>query len=193
MNRNDIFRTSANGIDPYGGTARSFNRQHDRWHSRGMEEDRPLEPHDGYLHDPPRDHQRDSGHGFWSRDYDRPGFRGMDERTDFWGYPRHMTHEQQQFRHDVHPSMWERVKGAFSGKGPKNWTRSDERIREDVCERLAYHHDVDASDIEVMVKESEVTLSGFVTDRQSKRLAEDIADNVSGVKDVHNQLRVKAR
>lgn len=94
-------------------------------------------------------------------------------------------------RRGEHPSLWERVKGAFTGKGPKNWTRSDERIREDVCEALTYHPHIDATDIEVSVKDGEVMLDGTVMDRRAKRLAEDIAEDVRGVRDVHNQLRMQ--
>lgn len=79
--------------------------------------------------------------------------------------------------------------GGFFGKGPKGYTRSDERIREDVCDRLSIDDEVDASDITVTVKGGEVTLEGTVPDRRSKHRAEDIADSVSGVSDVHNSLR----
>ncbi len=82
-------------------------------------------------------------------------------------------------------------RGPFAGRGPKNWQRSDERIKDDVSERLSDHPDIDASEIEVQVKSAEVTLTGTVDDRDSKRLAEDIAQSVSGVKDVHNQVRVE--
>lgn len=75
------------------------------------------------------------------------------------------------------------------GKGPKGYRRSDERIREDVCERLTEHGYLDASEIDVEIKEGVVTLSGSVEDRQSKRLAEEVAESVSGVKDVHNLIR----
>ena len=77
------------------------------------------------------------------------------------------------------------------GKGPKGWQRSDERIREDVSEALARHPEVDASDIEVKVQECEVTLTGTVTDRDAKRIAEDVVERVFGVKDVQNQIKVK--
>ncbi|HEX2552960.1 MAG TPA: BON domain-containing protein [Microvirga sp.] len=77
------------------------------------------------------------------------------------------------------------------GRGPKGYTRSDERIREDVCERLTHDAYVDASDIEISVANREVTLSGFVDSREAKRRAEDIADHVSGVAHVQNNLRVR--
>jgi osmotically-inducible protein OsmY len=79
----------------------------------------------------------------------------------------------------------------FSGRGPKGYTRSDDRIREDVCDRLSDDDDLDASDISVTVMNGEVTLEGSVTDRRSKHRAEDIADSVSGVRDVHNRLRAQ--
>lgn len=77
------------------------------------------------------------------------------------------------------------------GKGPKGYTRSDERILEDVSDRLSEDHGLDASEIEVVVQNGEVTLTGNVRSKQEKRHAEDICELVSGVKDVHNQLRVQ--
>ena len=77
----------------------------------------------------------------------------------------------------------------FRGRGPKGYRRSDERIREDVNDRLTEHAYLDASDIDVSVKEGEVTLSGKVFDRTDKRLAEDVAESVTGVKNVQNNLR----
>ncbi|HET7433163.1 MAG TPA: BON domain-containing protein [Thermoanaerobaculia bacterium] len=79
---------------------------------------------------------------------------------------------------------------SFRGRGPKNYQRSDERIHEDVCERLTSDHEVDATDIEVQVVESRVMLTGTVSDRRAKRRAEDIAESVTGVKEVENHLRV---
>jgi osmotically-inducible protein OsmY len=82
------------------------------------------------------------------------------------------------------------LRGGFAGRGPKGYTRTDERIREDVCERLSQNDDVDASEIEVVVKGGEVTLEGSVVTRSMKHEAEDIAESVSGVSDVHNRLKV---
>jgi osmotically-inducible protein OsmY len=76
------------------------------------------------------------------------------------------------------------------GKGPKNYRRSDERIREDVSDRLTDEWSVDASDIEVKVIDGEVTLTGFVNDRFQKRRAEAAAESVSGVSNVENRLRI---
>lgn len=75
--------------------------------------------------------------------------------------------------------------------GPKGWRRADDSIHEDVCEALAHDHRLDARDIEVVVKDGEVTLSGTVVDRASKKLAEALIDHVRGVEDVHNRLTVR--
>lgn len=87
------------------------------------------------------------------------------------------------------PSRYEQ--GGFTGKGPKGYRRSDERIKEDICEELSQHPDIDASEIEVKVQNGEVVLTGTVKWRQCKRMAEDIAEQVSGVQDVRNEIRVQ--
>lgn len=80
--------------------------------------------------------------------------------------------------------------GPHSGKGPKGYTRSDEKIKDDVEEKLYHDSFIDASDIEVSVDDGEVTLSGTVDHKQTRRRAEDCADAVAGVKDVSLNLKV---
>jgi osmotically-inducible protein OsmY len=89
-------------------------------------------------------------------------------------------------------SRWDEVRaGSHRGRGPKGYRRSDERIREDVSDRLADDSWLDASDVEVNVSSCEVTLSGFVSSRDDKRRAERLAEEVSGVDNVQNNLRVR--
>jgi hypothetical protein len=83
------------------------------------------------------------------------------------------------------------VRGVHYGKGPKGFRRSDERIKEDVCQALFDSYDVDASNIEVEVKDACVYLKGEVDDRMTKRMAEDTVENLKGVKDVQNMLTFK--
>jgi|SRR5690554_346087 len=78
----------------------------------------------------------------------------------------------------------------YRGRGPKGYQRSDRHLLEDVCERLSDDPRVDASDIEVSVSKGEITLSGTVDSRASKKMAEYIVESCTGVKDVHNQLRI---
>lgn len=87
--------------------------------------------------------------------------------------------------------VWEGT--SYAGRGPRNYRRSDTRIAEDVIDALTDDPDVDASDIEVEVRDREVTLTGFVDDRRQKRRADDDALGVPGVEDVHNRIRVRRR
>jgi hypothetical protein len=84
-------------------------------------------------------------------------------------------------------------RGRFAGRGPKGYQRTDERVREDVCDCLMADPDIDASEIIVVVAEGEVTLDGSVPDRQTKRAAEESVEDISGVRQVHNRLRVESK
>lgn len=81
--------------------------------------------------------------------------------------------------------------GPYFGRGPQGWQRSDERIREDVNEVLTQHGWLDATGIQVSVNKGEVTLNGTVDSRYAKRMAEDALDDITGIMDVHNNLRVQ--
>ncbi|SPC14578.1 BON domain-containing protein [Cupriavidus taiwanensis] len=72
---------------------------------------------------------------------------------------------------------------------PKNYQRTDARIRDDLCERLA-HADDDVSDVTVDVGSGIVTLTGTVADRGIKFRIEELAEDVLGVNEVRNNLQV---
>lgn len=84
------------------------------------------------------------------------------------------------------------MRGPHAGRGPAGYRRSDDAIREDVCQRLCDHGWIDASDVQVRVEDGEVTLEGTVERREEKRLAYDVADAVRGVRDVHNRIVLRA-
>lgn len=79
----------------------------------------------------------------------------------------------------------------FSGRGPSGYRRADERIQEELNDRLTWDPSVDATDLTVKVSDGVATLSGHVRDRWMKRRAEDLADSIRGVHDVHNQIMVQ--
>jgi len=79
----------------------------------------------------------------------------------------------------------------YSGHGPSGYTRSDERILEDANDELTDDWAVDARNIQVTVTNGEVTLDGTVPSRDQKRRAEDCVEDISGVKNVQNNLRVQ--
>ena len=123
------------------------------------------------------------GGGSMGAQYDQPGRRGrQDEDMQGGGYGMQRGYGQQRTEQPRH-----------RGKGPQGYTRSDDRIKECVCDALTDDNDVDATHIEVVVKNGEVILTGTVEDRETKRCAEDIAERQPGVKDVQNQLRVGDR
>ncbi|MFW5633563.1 MAG: SWFGD domain-containing protein [Erythrobacter sp.] len=76
------------------------------------------------------------------------------------------------------------------GRGPANYSRSNERLLEDACERLTHDPRIDARQISVTAKDNEITLDGHVWSRSEKREAEDCVGEISGVKHVQNNLRI---
>lgn len=67
-------------------------------------------------------------------------------------------------------------------------TRHDSEIAQDVCRRLGEHGSLDAHEVNVEVKNGEVTLAGRVADEPARHVAELIADAVPGVRGVVNRL-----
>lgn len=93
-----------------------------------------------------------------------------------------------------HPSYYgmglDKHERNFRGRGPKSYRRSDERLKDEICEVLTDHSDIDATEIEVDVKDGVVTLSGTVNDKWMKYHAEDVIENMSFVNFVQNDIKV---
>jgi len=162
---------SAGGYGPSGGSERRFGRQIDPddwqsrvdWHGRvGGYETESYDPYENRAGRRDRDRDRDRGRFGEHRGEDR----GLFERAGDW--------------------LQRKL-----GKAPKGYRRSDERIREDLSEVIWRRFDIDASDVEIVVKDAEVTLVGNVNDRRTKRLLEDLAEDCLGVIDVHNQIKIR--
>jgi hypothetical protein len=122
------------------------------------------------------------------------GWREGHGESDLERAGRAMTGYAERWRAREEPERREEpqwnVPGPFTGRGPKNYKRRDESIMYDICDRLTQHGQIDATDVEVEVRQGEAILRGYVRTRYEKRIAEDVADSVSGVQDVQNQLRV---
>lgn len=73
---------------------------------------------------------------------------------------------------------------------PRSYKRSDDRIREDICERLAADPRLDASDVSVQVRDGAVVLEGSVPERRMKYIIEDIAAECIRANDVDNHITV---
>ena len=116
--------------------------------------------------------------------------RGNEERrssAERWGLGRSGANDE--WGADLRGAVEARA-GRFAGRGPRGYQRSDERIRENVCDLLLEASHVDASGFDVQVKGGEVTLEGTVADRRMKRDAEDLVEQIPGVMQVHNHLRI---
>jgi hypothetical protein len=108
--------------------------------------------------------------------------------------PRDVDDRQRDRGRPGDPQAWWQQRpaaGPYVGRGPRGYQRSDERIREELHERLTAHGHVDATDIECQVQNGEVTLTGYVNSRAEKHEAEDVANDIAGVHDVHNRLRIR--
>lgn len=151
-------------------------RSRDRGYSRSSSESPHRREEDRY------------GSGYFgrgSRDYDedRSFFeRAGDEVRSWFG------DEEAERRRDRDLRIGE---PQHRGRGPKGYRRSDARILEDVNDRLTDDPHIDAFDIDVVVSNREVTLNGTVSSRFEKRHAEDLAESVSGVSHVQNNLRIQ--
>lgn len=105
-------------------------------------------------------------------------------------YRSNWSSERDHMSYDTSSNSYER--GEFTGRGPKGYRRSDDRIKEEVCDALERHPRIDASEIEVEVSEGAVTLSGSVDSKNTKRMIEDLTESLYGVKEVKNEIRVSA-
>jgi len=139
-----------------------------------------------------------SGGAGWQGENDRRRFEVPRHAGGSYGQEgslgeRHFGRSDESWANSYGP--WTGQRGQFGGSsrsaGPKGYTRSDDRIREDLSDRLMGGWGIDASDVEIQVQGGEVTLSGTVSDRRQKYHIEELADSILGVKDVTNQLRVK--
>lgn len=183
MNRNysdrsprEFFRfRESDSYDDVDDTDGSFTNSHFRFNDRDKRrlnrfgEERPR--HDHYQDDQ------------FSRDYD-PTYE------DEYG----MRHP---YEHGGRLNRWsddirsEASRETHFGKGPKGYKRSPERIQEEACELLARDWYLDATDIEVSVEDNCLVLKGEVHSRKDKRHAEALVENISGIDDVINQIKIK--
>lgn len=125
--------------------------------------------------------------------YGREGSRYQqhpDNRGDDRGFWDRATDEVASWFGDDDAERRRNQDARYQGRGPKGYRRSDDRIREDISDRLTDDPYIDASDIDVKVEGSEVTLTGHVASRNARRRAEDLAERISGVTHVQNNLRV---
>lgn len=146
---------------------RRFDRDWERQESRdyGYDRERPSPewepPGSGYesreekgsgVHAPSS--QRRQGYPNEDTGYSSSGYGGPLFALGDSGRYGQSHHERSQYESSQEYQGLQRnaQRGPHAGRGPKGYQRSDERIREDVCDRLTEHPAIDASEIEVEVK-----------------------------------------
>lgn len=170
-----------------GGHAFDFaRRDSDRTGDGGREDDRPPEGEDRFG-DPMNYGIRQGGR--FDRSYSRD--RAFSDASPRGGWQQDDNRIGRYVSAEGRADESRLRSGSFRGRGPKGYVRSDERIREDVSDRLSDDDTLDASDITVDISGGEVTLSGSVDSRQAKHTAEDCAEQCAGVTHVQNNLRVR--
>ncbi|MFA9441176.1 BON domain-containing protein [Uliginosibacterium sp. sgz301328] len=131
------------------------------------------------------DERSDMSYDQWVR-----GQQGDFRRSDQRGAGGQDWQDAYQTRTHYAGAGLERGSQARERKGPKGYTRSDDRLREDICERLTFAHHLDVSDVSVTVQDGKVTLEGTVPDRRSKHAIEDVVDESWGVREIDNRVRI---
>jgi hypothetical protein len=168
------------GREPFGGPERGRGWQDpDPWQSGS----RSFGGQRGYARDLYSDSAANRHETDWESGSAGRGMRGVYSRPSF------VRNDGSGFGRYQDESHWQPRRG-FAGRGPKDYQRSDERIREEISDRMTDDDSLDASDITIQVKGGEVTLTGTVSCRDDKRRAEDLAEGISGVREITNNIRV---
>jgi len=149
----------------------------------------------GFSHEDPS-YQRQQVYGSRDPSYSGPVSYG-DEEGGYYGDRPVWEDEPEQSFETAERGGYNRGLQAWRDRGsrridPKGYVRSDERVREIVCEYLA-HSGLDVSDVSVSVAEGCVTLEGTVPDRRTKHRVEDSVDACAGVQDVDNRIRIASQ
>ncbi|AYD64828.1 BON domain-containing protein [Achromobacter sp. LC458] len=167
--------------------------------SRGGLRSRSADPgqssYGGFRNEDPS-YQREQVYGSRNPSYSGPTSYGDEEGGYYGDRPRWGDETGVSFEtaerggYNRGPTAW-RDRGSFR-TDPKGYTRSDERVRENVCEYLA-HSGLDVSDVSVSVTDGRVTLEGTAPDRRTKHRIEDCTDACAGVQDVDNRIRIAGK
>ena len=176
---------------------------YERRSARRLEDDEPYEPSEGYEPFEP-DHPREEGTPFSAGPSPRylgtgfPGRGGPGFTGGYYGFGRGTPEPDWRAGRRYPPGDDERgLEPDWRTErryppGPKGYQRSDERLREDISERLMEARYIDSSDVTVAVSGAKVVLEGTVPERRMKHAIEDLADACPGVQDIENRIRVRS-
>ena len=184
-----------------GGHATDEQHEHDpRWPGRpGQLGPHPVDEHDR------GGGARTTGRQGYARDGERPArqpFDGTAARAPTSGYDDYEAESLygEAFREGDWPRTWRDASGDrpasprpndHRGRGPQGYRRSDQRILDDVHERLTDDPYVDARGLKLSIEQGVVCIEGEVAQRWIKHHVEHVAARCAGVCDVDNRVRVR--
>jgi osmotically-inducible protein OsmY len=103
------------------------------------------------------------------------------------GFPGEETWGEEQYQSERQEEQGRRR----ADKGPRAQRKSDERLAGEIRDILTNDPELDATEVEVEVEDGAVTISGVVDGTEARLLAEELVESVTGVREVHNRLRVE--
>lgn len=80
--------------------------------------------------------------------------------------------------------------GIFKRIGPKNYKRPDRLISDEIFNFLTWDDRIDATEIDFSVKDGIVKLYGTVDTGRTRRLIDEMVENILGVTEIYNELKV---
>lgn len=178
-----------------------YGRRAERPTERHFDDVEPYEASEGYEPFEPG-HPRQEGVPFSAGPTPRylgtgfPGRGGPGFTGGYYGFgsgslePDWRAGRRRPLGEEGHEPDWRRSERRYP-PGPKGYQRSDERLREDISERLMEARHIDSSDVTVAVSGAKVVLEGTVPERRMKHAIEDLVDTCPGVQDIENGIRVK--
>ncbi|MBX3387824.1 MAG: BON domain-containing protein [Phycisphaeraceae bacterium] len=193
------YRNEGQYYNQSGGDYRDSGQSYSGQYSQGQQQRQSSSPYSGQY-------GQQGYAGYQSRSHRQDDLDGYE--NDYSGRPISGAYSTEQPRQNsgnsgINSGSWRSNNDAWNGgsyelqhnqrgKAPKNYRKSDDRVRDDVSERLV-DDGYDCSEVDVNCKDGIVTLSGECCDRDTKHGMERSASDVHGVKDVDNQLRMKHR
>jgi hypothetical protein len=89
------------------------------------------------------------------------------------------------------PQALEKERNRLLRRRPKNYVRSDECVRELICERLQADPALESHEVSVSVAQGRVALEGFVTQRRMRYFIENVA--AAFAEHIDNRIQVRSR
>lgn len=190
--RRELWRDPAPSYGYQGEGVRAPGARSTRSGVRSRSADPGQSSYGGFSHEDPS-YQRQQVYGSRDASYSGPTSFGDDEGGYYGDRPTWDDESEVSFE-TAERGGYNRGLQSWRDRGsrrvdPKGYVRSDERVREIVCEYLA-HSGLDVSDVSVSVAQGCVTLEGTVPDRRTKHRVEDSVDACAGVQDVDNRIRI---